>query len=366
MAQPIQGIRLLSAAIVLAAAPLGSQGVPAPRPVRVCSGGDVAMGTNLDTRWAVGKVANGRPVQAIPDPAMLIPPLVPLFAAADIALLNVEGAIGAGSAPQKCARRSSLCFAIRQPPGTEQALRAVAPGAKVVGNVANNHARDAGAAGFAETRRRLIDAGVFVTGADSLATPVPVGEGDTVAVLGFSAWNSPSVLDLAVVRRHVERAAAQYGRVIVTMHIGAEGAKARRTPDAAEMYAGERRGNSMAFARAASEAGASMVIGHGPHVLRGIEWVGRTLVAHSLGNLLTYGAFTMTGYNGRAAVLCATLESDGSVTNAVAHPTKQVPPGFVSADADSLALRDLRELSALDFPRTGAVIGADGSVTRRP
>jgi hypothetical protein len=366
MAQPFQRIRVVSAAIALVVAPLGSQGVPAPRPVRVCSGGDVAMGTNLDTRWAVGRVANGRPVQALPDPLTLIPPLVPLFAAADIALLNVEGAIGAGAAPQKCARRSSLCFAIRQPPGTEQALRAVAPQAKIIGNLANNHARDAGAPGFAETRRRLIDAGVFVTGADSLATPVPVGPGDTIGVLGFSSGNHPSVLDLAAVRRYVERAVAQYGRVIVTMHIGAEGAKARRTPDQLEMFAGERRGNSVAFARAASEAGASMVIGHGPHVLRGIEWVGRTLVAHSLGNLLTYGAFTMTGYNGRAAVLCATLEADGGVTNAVAHPTKQVPPGFVSADPDSLALGDLRELSMLDFPGTGAVIGTDGSVTRRP
>jgi hypothetical protein len=365
MIHSIRPLRLIPATLALAAMPLGSQGVPVPRSVRVCSGGDVAMGTNLNTSWAAGRVYAGKPVAAIPDPATLIPPLVPIFAGADVALLNVEGAIGEGAAPSKCRPGSKLCFAIRQPPGTEQALRAVAPQAMVIGNVANNHARDAGPVGFAETRRRLTGAGVLVTGADSIATPVPVGPGDTIGVLGFSSGNQPSVLDLAAVRRHVARAVAQYGRVIVTMHIGAEGAKARRTPDQLEIFAGERRGNSVAFARAASEAGASMVIGHGPHVLRGIEWVGRTLVAHSLGNLLTYGAFTMTGYNGRAAVLCATLEGDGSVTNAVAHPTKQVPPGIVSADADSLALRDLRELSMLDFPRSGAVIGADGSVTRR-
>ena len=366
MTRATRRFRLITSAIAFAAMPLGSQGAPVSRSVRVCSGGDVAMGTNLDTRWAVGRVFQGRPVRAIPDPTTLIPPLVPIFAAADVALLNVEGAIGSGSAPTKCSGRSNLCFAIRQPPGTEQALRAIAPRATVVGNIANNHARDAGPAGFAETRRRLTEAGVLVTGADSIATPVPVGPGDTIGVLGFSSGNHPSVLDLAAVRRYVERAAAQYGRVIVTMHIGAEGAKARRTPDRLEMFAGERRGNSVAFARVASEAGASMVIGHGPHVLRGIEWVGRTLVAHSLGNLLTYGAFTMSGYNGRAAVLCGTLEADGSVTGVVAHPTKQVPPGIVSADPDSLALGDLRELSGLDFPRTGAVIGADGSVTRRP
>ncbi len=42
-----------------------------------------------------------------------------------------------------------------------------------------------------------------------------------------------------------------WGRVIVTMHIGAEGAAARHTPDRVERFAGENRGNSVAFARVA-------------------------------------------------------------------------------------------------------------------
>jgi hypothetical protein len=357
-------IRRLSALPALVATVAVSAG--GQRPVRVCAGGDVAMGTNLDTRWATGRVVDGQRVRAIPDPLALTPPLVPLFAGADIALVNVEGAIGSGPAPQKCSRRSSVCYAIRQPPGTETALRAIAPGATVVGSVANNHARDAGAAGFAETLRRLESAGVLATGADTLATPVPVAEGDTIAILGFSVWNSPSALDLVAVRRHVARAVERYRRVIVTAHIGAEGAIARRTPDRAERFAGEARGNSVAFARAAAEVGAVMVLNHGPHVLRGIEWAGNTLVAHSLGNLLTYGPFNLRSYNGRAAVLCATIEADGSVSQGVLHPTRQVPPGVVSADPDSLGIADIRELSATDFPRTGAVIGAGGTIGRRP
>jgi hypothetical protein len=350
--------------LLLLAAPAGSQDAPAlrqSRAVRVCSGGDVAIGTNLDTTWAVQKR-----VRAFPDPVALVTRLAPLFDGSDIALVNVEGAIGSGEARQKCARRSSLCFAIRQAPGTERAIRAFAPMAQVVGNVANNHARDAGAPGFAETTRRLGEAGVHVAGADTLATPIAVGEIDTVAVLGFGAWAEPSVHDLDAVRRHVERAAERYGRVIVTMHIGAEGAAARHTPDSVERYAGEKRGNSVAFSRVASEAGASLVIGHGPHVLRGMEWSGRALVAHSLGNLLTYGPFTLSGYNGRAAVLCTTLQPDGSVTDATLLSTKQVQPGIASPDSLKLALNDLRELSATDFPVTGAIIGVDGSVTRRP
>jgi hypothetical protein len=343
-----------------------------PRPsarsaaVRVCAGGDVALGTNLDTTWAIGRVANGRWVPPLPDAAALVAPLAPLFAGADLALVNVEGAIGDGPAPRKCTRNTGLCYAIRQPPGTEQALRAIAPHAPVVGNVANNHSRDAGDAGFDETRRRLAGAGVLVTGADTLATPAGLATGDTVGVLGFGAWAEPSVHDLDAVRRHVTRAVARYGRVIVTMHIGAEGAAARHTPDRLETYAGERRGNSVAFARAAAQAGASLVIGHGPHVLRGMEWVGRALVAHSLGNLLTYGPFNLSGYNGRAAVLCATIGADGEVANATLHSTRQVAPGVAGPDSAGVALRDIRELSAADFGATAVVVGTDGAVTRRP
>jgi hypothetical protein len=142
-----------SSAIALAIATpslLAQEPAPrAPAPVRVCSGGDVALGTNLDTRWAAVKG-----VRPFPDANALVQPLIPLFADADLALLNVEGAIGAGPAPQKCSRRSNLCFAIRQPIGTENALRAVAPQAAVVGNLANNHAPQAARCGDLRHGRR--------------------------------------------------------------------------------------------------------------------------------------------------------------------------------------------------------------------
>ena len=358
---------LLNRLQLIALLSCGAMPCVAQQPIRICAGGDVAMGTNLDTRWARGRMDGDAPVRAVPEPMLISAPLAGFFEGAALALVNVEGAIGAGAAPRKCARNSSLCYAIRQPPGTELALRGIVPPpAVVVGNVANNHAHDAGDPGFRETVQRLTGAGVTVTGADTLATPVAFAGGDTVGILGFSPWSIASPLDLAAVRRHIARAADRYHRVIVTMHIGAEGGAARHTRAVDERFAGERRGNSIAFARAASESGASLVIGHGPHVLRGIEWVGRTLVAHSLGNLLTYGPFNLREYNGRAAVLCATLGADGAVSDALLRPTRQRPPGIVSADPDARALRDLIELTAADFPRTGAIIGADGSVSRRP
>ena len=334
--------------------------------VRFCAGGDVSLGTNLDTSWAINRFDGNTRVRALPDPRELLAPLSPLVADAGLLLLNVEGAIGDGPAPRKCARGSTLCYALRQQPAVAAALRHVNDSGVVVGNVANNHAHDAGAAGFLETRRWLAQAGVLATGADTLATPVPVGDGDTVAVLGFSPWSIAGVTDLDAVRRHVTRAAERYGRVIVTMHIGAEGATARHTPDRIEHFAGENRGNSVAFARAAVEGGASLVIGSGPHVLRAIEWNGHSLIAHSLGNLVTYGPFNHSGYNDHGALLCATLTPDGSVRDAVLRSTTQRAPGYVQADPANLGARDVAELSRQDFPATGAEISPSGEIKPRP
>ena len=353
------------AALILAAVSIDAQS-PLKRDVRFCAGGDVSLGTNLDTSWARNRYDGEGRVRALPDPRELLAPLSPLLADANVVLLNVEGAIGAGRAPRKCDRRSTLCFALRQPPEVAAALRHVNDSALVVGNVANNHAHDAGAEGFAETLRRLSQAGVLATGADTLATPVPVAEGDTIGVLGFSPWTVAGITDLDAVGRHVRRASERYGRVIVTMHIGAEGSAARHTPDRIERFAGENRGNSVAFARAAVESGASLVVGSGPHVLRAIEWNGRALIAHSLGNLVTYGPFNHTGYNDHGALLCGTLASDGSIRDAVLRSTTQRAPGYVQADSANLGANDVAELSRQDFPKTGAAISPSGEIKPRP
>src|SRR3970040_1644123 len=60
---------------------------------------------------------------ARPPPGPLAAPLRPLVTGADVLLLNVEGAIGAGRAPRKCARGSTLCYAFRQAPEGGAPLR---------------------------------------------------------------------------------------------------------------------------------------------------------------------------------------------------------------------------------------------------
>lgn len=334
--------------------------------VRVCAGGDVTLGTNLNAGWAQSASRKyGMRVDPFPDPDSLLAPLRPLVAGADVVLLNVEGAIGEGPpARQKCAPGSTACFAFRQPVGTAAALRRVVDpdSAAVVGNVANNHAGDAGRSGWRETMRHLEDAGVHVTGADSVPTVVVTSRGDSVAFLGFSVWIGPDARDLAAVRRIVGRAAERYPRVVVTMHMGAEGRAAQRTPDARETFYNENRGNMVAFARAAATAGADLVVGHGPHVMRAAEWHGETLILYSLGNLLTYGPFSLAEPLNRGAVACAAMDSAGRVVEASLRATRQVPPGRVRADLTGRGAALADSLSRLDFPETGARIEPDGTI----
>ena len=340
-----------------------------PRPpIRFCAGGDVTLGTNLDTSWARSAARKLRAewTQSA-DPDSLLFPLRPLLSDADVVMLNVEGAIGQGRSPTKCARGSRNCFAFRQPTGAAVALRAVNDSAAFVGNVANNHARDAGNDGFLVTLRHLTRAGVLVTGADTLATPVATRRGDTIAVLGFyTSFESPDARDLAAVRRHVARAVERYGTVVVTMHLGAEGPTAQRTRNATELFLGTiDRGNPVAFADAAFESGATLVIGHGPHVLRAAEWRGDRLVLYSLGNLLTYGPFRNIEPMNRGAIACADIDSAGTVRSAQLRSTVQLAPGVLRVDSSARAATLIDSLSALDFPATGVLVSIDGTLRRR-
>jgi hypothetical protein len=335
------------------------------RPVRVCAGGDVTLGTNLDTAWTrrMTRGAGRRVSRKLAEPSTLLAPLRPLVEDADIVLLNLEGAIGEGAVSPKCGPRATDCYALRQPVSAARALRALTPAPMIV-NVANNHSGDAGEEGLVTTLQHLADAEVLVTGADTLATIVRSRNGDSVAMLGFSTSSGPDPRDLDAVRRHVARASAITPRVVVTMHMGAEGKTAQRARDTTERYLGLDRGNVVAFARAAAEAGARLVVGHGPHVVRAAEWHGDALIFYSLGNLLTYGPFSVKEPMNRGGVACATLDARGTVREARLRPTVQLAPGLVRPDRSARGIALVDSLSRLDFPRSRAGMMVEAAVLR--
>ena len=360
-------VALASLLVPIVAATRTNGQVPS-RPVRLCAGGDVTLGSNLDPKWArLAADTLRRHFGMSPLPDSLARQLGPFVAGADVVLLNIEGAIGSGPAPPKCSPRSKNCFAFRMPPSAGTALRhAIDSGTVIVGNVANNHSHDAGDEGREATVARLKRAGIFVVGADTIATPVALPSGDTIAMLGFHTdSDAPDARDLDAVRRHVRRAADRYPIVVVTMHLGGEGPGAQRTRNATEVFLGMDRGNPVGFADAAFAGGATLVVGHGPHVLRAAEWRDDRLAFYSLGNLLTFGPFSMHEPTNRGAVACATIDSAGHVSDAELRPTMQVWPGVLEQDQTHRAWGLVDSLSALDFPQTGARVDSTGRLLKR-
>ena len=226
-------------------------------------------------------------------------PFAPVLRAADLALANLEGAI--------TEREESLkpfipgrSYPFRFPAGAAAQLAGL--GFDVL-SVANNHSNDYGPEGMSDTMVSLAQVGVAATG---LAGEFALGQwaGRRVAVLAFSPYGRHNNLtQLTQAAALVRKAKQQADLVVVTFHGGAEGDAGAVLSGAAEMYVGEDRGNPRAFAQAVVAAGADLVLGHGPHVLRPLECVQGKLVAYSLGNFVSAGGLSVRNLANVSAVL---------------------------------------------------------------
>ena len=130
-----------------------------------------------------------------------------------------------------------------------------------------------------------------------------------------------------------------------------------------EIFFGEKRGNLPLFAHTVIDAGADLVLGHGPHVLRGMEIYKGRLIAYSLGNFATYGWFRLEAETALSMVLETTLDADGKFVSGRIHPVKQEGRGGPLPDESGAAIRKVRELSNADFGPSAPKIADDGSVT---
>ena len=185
-----------------------------------------------------------------------------------------------------------------------------------------------------------------------------------MAIVGFAPYPwAQRLTDIPAARRLVKRAAARADVVIVTMHAGAEGSAHAHVRPGTETYLGENRGNVVAFSHAVVEAGADAVIGHGPHVLRGMEWYHGRLIAYSLGNFAGYRAFSLGGRAGLGGILRLTLRGDGHFESATIVPTRLVGAGLPALDPGRNAIGIVRTLSHEDFGARAVKVSRNGSLT---
>jgi hypothetical protein len=254
---------------------------------------------------------------------------------------------------------SQLCYAFRVPPSYAGDLRAA--GFTVLNN-ANNHSYDFGAAGQQQTVDALGAAHIAHTGLPGQITVVRA-RGIRVAFIGFAPYGfTASLLDLPEARALIRAAGRRANVVVVYMHAGAEGSGAVHVTGAEEHFAGEDRGNPRAFAHAAVDAGADLVIASGPHVLRGMEFYRRRLIAYSLGNFAGYHNFSAGGNLSLSAILRVTLAKDGSFVGARLVSLRLSAEGRPGLDPSHSALGLVASLSRADFGRHAARFASSGAI----
>ena len=244
----------------------------------------VAPGVATVHLLAVGDVNLGRHVGRVMLAGDTLFPFVAVrdtFAAYDLVFANLESCLSEQGGETEHPR-NNLIFT--GPPIGARMLRLA--GISMVAT-ANNHALDYGPRGLSETINNLEAAGITFAG---------------------SARRAREVFEPALIERNGIRIAFFACTAIMNMHpagwdtLVAFADTARLFPrmrvwrDSVDFlilsYHGgeeyrERAGSEVrAFARAAADAGADLVLGHHPHVPYGWERRGKKLIVHSLGNFV--------------------------------------------------------------------------------
>ena len=269
--------------------------------------------------------------------------------AADVSFGNLEGVLADGGEPRKVCKIAGACYLFRSP--ARYAAHLTAAGFDVL-SLANNHARDFGEAGRSLTMSNLDNAGIRHSGRRGDIASWEQG-GRRWAMIAFSPTLKSHLLnDIPSARRWVTQVAAHHDIVIVSFHGGAEGANASRLPFEEEFYFGETRGEVVRFARTMVDAGADLVLGHGPHVVRAMELYERRLIAYSLGNFATAEGISVAGPSGLAPILSVTIAEDGEFLDGRLYSAIQRRPAGLGWDPEDQAATAIRQLTLETFGPT--------------
>ncbi len=347
-----------------------TQPVPAPRPVRAAL--PVRLAMTGDINLGTSTLPDGLP----PDSGRRLLEAVDSMLTGDLVIGNFEGTLADTGTTEKCPEVDTTRTRPRRRPPVQRTcyvfLTPTYLGARLSDagfthlNLANNHAHDYGLAGRLGTEEefRRLGMGTYGPGGRVVVDTVQRGDSLTVVgVVGFATYPSaPNLLDPEESARIVDSVRRDVDVLIVTFHGGSEGSIAQHTPDSMEYLGREARGHLRAWARAVVDAGADAVVGHGPHVLRGMEFYRGRLIAYSLGNFLTYRGFNLQGPNGLTTILQLEFAGDGTLLHARAVPLRQPPRLGPQPDPSGRAVQVMRLLSEEDFGPSAARFAPDGTI----
>ena len=223
--------------------------------------------------------AVGRQILAAKDPALPFRKIAPLLAGSDIAFVNLESPFS----DQGRYFDTGLIF--HAAPDTIAGLQLAGVS---IASTANNHARDCGPHGVEFTIAWLRSHGIEPLGSSESEERTHQGvvltrNGVRFGFLGYTFdqqngnWHDIdkriALTDIPTLCRDVAAIRNRADLVIVSMHHGIE-------------YMPKPNQAQIAFAHAAIDAGATLVIGHHPHVIQPEEKYKGGLIFYSLGNFV--------------------------------------------------------------------------------
>ena len=271
------------------------------------------------------------------------------FLKGDIVFGNLEGCFLNSGKSTKCKDTiGNSCFAFRMPERYAGIIRDA--GFNLL-SIANNHVGDFGLKGRKKTVEILDSLNIAYAGLQSY--PSTIFEKDSIKY-AFCAFapneNTVSINNLDSAKALVMELKKQANIVIVSFHGGAEGSRFEHVPRANEVFYKENRGNVYEFAHTVIDAGADVVLGHGPHVTRAVEVYKNKFIAYSLGNFCTYGMFNLKGVNGIAPLVQLKTTTTGDFISAKVISIRQDKLKGLTLDPNNSAFEKLKSLTNTDFP----------------
>lgn len=322
--------------------------------VSIACVGDMVLGVNYPDE---------APLLPVHDGAHLFDDVSEYLKGADIAAGNLEGLLLDKGGTVRTVRDPKYAYFFRMP---ERYINHFIDAGFDFLSVGNNHLRDFGEEGVRSTLDILEASGIAYAGLRHRCETAIV-ERDGVRY-GFAAFapfiDMCDIHDFELVDELVDklRNECKCDIVIVTHHGGAEGSAAYRVPREREYFGGCYRGNVYDFSHRCIDAGADLVFGHGPHVVRGMELYKGKLIAYSLGNFCTPYMVNIKGRNGYSPILIVNLNVDGEFMGGKVISARQTTRTGPKRDAEKVVIKELQNLSAMDFPDSPLRIDDDGNL----
>jgi poly-gamma-glutamate capsule biosynthesis protein CapA/YwtB (metallophosphatase superfamily) len=320
--------------------------------VTVIGVGDMMMGSNYPNDYSLPPN----------DGLQLMKEVEPILKNADVTFGNLEGVLLNKGGIAKTCRDPKVCYVFRSPEKYVQNL--VNAGFDVM-SLANNHSGDFGDLGKKNSIKTLEDAGILQAGQVTKPYVIFEKQGIKYGMAAFAPnTGCANINDILEAKRIIARLDSTTDIVIVSFHGGAEGPQHEHVPRKKEIFYGENRGDVYQFAHQLIDAGADIVLGHGPHVTRAVEVYKNKFIAYSMGNFCTYGGINVNGINGLAPIIKVYTNASGDFYKAHITSTKQTMLGPVSIDPQKQVLKRIQQLTKQDFPETRIKIGDNGWVTK--